>query len=75
MFVLGIGGNVDFKELNKIVLGFIKVFMVDLYVDLEKRIDLIKRGICIFGNFDLWWCIIIGFYYFLLLYLCMFLEI
>lgn len=49
VFVFGIGKDVDFFELNQIVFGFDNVFKVDLFEELEDKVDELKKGICVKG--------------------------
>ena len=49
VFVLGIGEDPDYTELNQIASGPDKVFTVESFEDLEERADELKRGICILG--------------------------
>ena len=49
VFVLGIGKDVDPKELNEIASGQKNVFTVNSFKDLEKKVHELKRGICVLG--------------------------
>lgn len=40
--MLGIGKDVDFFELNKIVFSFRNVFIVDFYEDLDDKFEDVK---------------------------------
>ena len=50
VFVLGIGKDVDNSELNDIASSPDNVFTVDSFLDLDKKANEIKRGICILGR-------------------------
>lgn len=49
VFVLGIGKDVDPKELNEIASGQKNVFTVNSFKDLDNKVHELKRGICILG--------------------------
>lgn len=49
VFVLGIGKDVDPRELSEIASGQKNVFIVNSYKDLEKKVHELKRGICVLG--------------------------
>ena len=53
MFVLGIGDDVDRTELEEIASEPKNVFTVESFLDLDDKVNEIKRGICILGKYSL----------------------